>query len=160
MLIVAQCSAIPLTGTCHCNLVSENGKFCRQWQCFQVEADEEVSSRCLLWHYTEDTAHCEEWEYYREKEAERTDCACDEPDHTTETNLPTSNFCSSWSCVEVDTKRWAEDENDPYQNLFGRRMNEDERMFVDERLEMVEGEKAELERYVSNSAFSFLFHLF
>ncbi len=77
-------------------------------------------------------------ECYREKEVERTDYACDEADHHAETNLPTSNFCSSWSCVEVDTERWEEEAG----NKFGRRMDEYERMLVDDRLEVVEGQKA------------------
>ena len=95
------------------------------------------------------TEHCSERKCYREKEAERTDCACDEADYHMESNLPSSNFCSSWSCVEVDTERWKERDRSE-ENWFGRRMDEDERSLVDERLEMVEGEKAELERYVSD----------
>ena len=51
--------------------------------------------------------------------------------------------------MEVDTKKWKKRDKSE-ENWFGRRMDEDERSLVDERLEMVEGEKAELERYVSD----------
>ena len=108
------------TGTCHCNLASENGKYCRQWQCFQVETDNEVTCECTRRRLYEDYNDCTR-RCYREQEAERTDCACDEADHHMESNLNSSNFCSSWSCVEVDTKKWKKRDKSE-ENWFGSRM--------------------------------------